>query len=127
MVAPRVEAGGRGSPLRADGTVESSKAILSFAAVRIPSFAKGGTVPGPSGEPRVIIAHGGEEVKPQPIHLGSGGGGGGNTVSVKVDMPLHMDNAKFGGDVTMADLERWHDRAVEKVLDEIDEALSGAG
>lgn len=43
----------------------------------LPHFAAGGVVPGPTGQPRVIVAHGGEEVTP----AGKRGGGSRTTVN----------------------------------------------
>ncbi|MDO8704084.1 MAG: hypothetical protein Q7J84_03980 [Sulfuricaulis sp.] len=51
----------------------------------IPSFALGGTVPGPVGSPRLIVAHGGEHVIP----IGRSGGG----VNVTINVPGYWGSA----------------------------------
>lgn len=42
--------------------------------IGIPGFQTGGIVPGPIGAPALVMAHGGEEIK--PVGVGSSGGGG---------------------------------------------------
>jgi hypothetical protein len=51
-------------------TPTSTSSTVTIPRGALPTFAKGGTVPGPLGSPQLVVAHGGEEVVP------SGAGGG---------------------------------------------------
>lgn len=74
---------------------------FDLAALRLPGFATGGIVPGRAGEPKVIIAHGGERVEPaQPIRLRSTAGGA-QSLNVNVSIPV----GKMGSDVTLDEVE----------------------
>lgn len=54
--------------------------------LKIPGFQAGGIVPGPIGEPKMIMAHGGEEVVPNGKSGGGFGGNGGLVFNVNVGM-----------------------------------------
>lgn len=51
----------------------------------IPGFAKGGTVPGPKGAPRLIRAHGGERIVNDDMGVTGGAGGTGNGVNIIIN------------------------------------------
>jgi hypothetical protein len=54
----------------------------------IPGFAKGGTVPGPKGAPRMIVAHGGERVTNPDM-----GGGGGDGITYQINVTAGVGDA----------------------------------
>lgn len=65
---------------------------LSLPDINFPEFQSGGVVPGPVGEPRLVIAHGGEEIIPAGQRRdGRGGGpviGGDVTINVESSDPM---------------------------------------
>lgn len=61
-------------PMIMKGTSEAPQPYLPMIMKGIPSMADGGIIPGPAGQPRLIVAHGGETVAPA--------GGGGLTITI---------------------------------------------
>lgn len=50
---------------------------------KLPGFAEGGTVPGPTGAPTLAVVHGGEQVIPV-------GGGGGGAINISINAGAYM-------------------------------------
>lgn len=73
------------------GNLDATKSFLS-GLLNLQGFATGGVVPGPLGEPRAIIAHGGEEVSPPSRQMGSSIGGN-SGVNFNVHIGLYAGSA----------------------------------
>lgn len=69
--------------------------------IQVEGYAEGGTVPGRYGEPRLVIAHGGETfhgLRNVPSTSGMGGGGGGASVTLTGPVYIQLDGAGKGGE-----------------------------
>jgi hypothetical protein len=68
-----------------DGIAEIIGSGLSNlgSALNLPGFETGGVIPGPTGSPQLVIAHGGETIVPS--HKQNGGGQPGNTFNISIN------------------------------------------
>ena len=77
MAIPKAISAALGSVGRFVASVKSKLGSIKnpLSGFRIPGFATGGTVPGPTGAPTLAVVHGGEEVIPVGGRMGGGQGG----------------------------------------------------
>jgi len=70
------------------GPVGNFIGSAASAGASILGFDDGGVVPGPTGAPRLVLAHAGETILPTHKDPDAGGGGGGDTFAVTFTGPV---------------------------------------